>query len=94
VETATKIRQYLEQRYSLHAKGIHLDENMLLLESRIIDSIGMLELMLFLEETFGITIPEEEISPDHFGTIRKIEVYLDQKCRQGFVVMNEQPDIT
>ena len=82
METTMQIRNYLEEKYSSTRKGIRLNENTLLLEEKVIDSVGMLELLFFVEETFRIEVPEEDITPDHFGTISKLAVYIDNKQRQ------------
>ena len=82
MEITTQIRNYLEEKYLSTRKGIQLNDNTLLLEEKVIDSVGVLELLLFVEETFRIEVPEEDISPEHFGTIRKLALYIDSKKRQ------------
>ena len=79
METAMQIRNYLEEKYSPTRKGIHWNDYTLLLEEKVIDSVGMLELLFFVEGTFRIEVPEEDISPDHFGTISKLALYIDSK---------------
>jgi acyl carrier protein len=81
MEIESQLRNYLEEHYSLARKGKRLKDDTLLLEEKIVDSVGMLELMLFIEETFGIEVPEEDISPDNFGTINRLVVYIDSKKR-------------
>ena len=46
--------------------------NSQLVEQGIIDSIGIFNLILFLEEKFNISIDGDEINFDEFGTIKKI----------------------
>jgi acyl carrier protein len=82
METTMQIRNYLEEKYLSTHKGIQLTDNTLLLEEKVIDSVGVLELLLFVEETFRIEVPEEDISPDHFGTISKLALYIDSKKKQ------------
>jgi acyl carrier protein len=79
METAMQIRNYLEEKYLSTRKGIHLNDDTMLLEEKVIDSVGVLELLLFVEETFGIEVPEEDISPDHFGTISRLALYIARK---------------
>jgi acyl carrier protein len=81
METATKIYNYLETRYSFSRKNIHFNNQTLLLEEKVIDSLGMLELISFVEENFGIEVPDEDISPDNFGTIDRLARYVD--CRRN-----------
>ena len=50
-----------------------------LLESRIIDSLGVLELVPFLEEEFKIGITDEELNRDNFFSIRHIGTFIEKK---------------
>ena len=59
-----------KQRYSTAT-------NTLLLEEKVINSLGMLELISFVEETFSIEVPDEDIIPEHFGTIEKLTRYVE-----------------
>jgi len=79
MDTKAIITEYLERRYSLAHKGIHLNANTLLQEQKVVDSVGMVELISFVEETFGIEVPEEEISPANFGTISRLVSYVEGK---------------
>lgn len=54
-----------------------LDES--LLDSGIMDSTGILELVLFLEEQFSITIPDEEIIPENLDTVNNMMAFVNKK---------------
>lgn len=49
------------------------------LETGIIDSTGILELVEFLEKEFAITIDDEELIPENLESIEKIALFLQQK---------------
>jgi acyl carrier protein len=53
-----------------------------LLEAGVIDSVNVLELMLFLEKTFGIEIGDEEIVPENLDSIHSISRYVARKLRE------------
>jgi acyl carrier protein len=72
-----EITHYIETHHQADKKGIHLTKNTQLLEQKVIDSLGMLELIAFIEETYRIEIPDEDIIPDHFGTIEKLARYIE-----------------
>ena len=42
----------------------------------IIDSTGLLELVLFLEETFSLRIPDEDVLPEQFDTLGRLADYV------------------
>jgi acyl carrier protein len=50
-----------------------------LLENGIIDSTGVLELIAFIEETYGIKVGDEEVVPDNLDTILDITSFVQQK---------------
>ena len=53
-----------------------------LLETGVIDSTGVLELVAFIEETYGIKIDDEEIVPENLDRIINIAAYISQKLSQ------------
>jgi acyl carrier protein len=53
-----------------------LTEETPLLDSDILDSLGLLQLVVFLEERFGITVGEADLLPENFASIRTICAYL------------------
>lgn len=46
-----------------------------------IDSIGMIDLIYRLEESFGIRIPDEDVTPDNFESIASLTALVTRKCR-------------
>ena len=51
-------------------------------EKGIIDSTGVIELVSFMEETFEISIDDEELIPENLSSLEKISVFLQQKTDQ------------
>jgi acyl carrier protein len=54
------------------------DEDSLLAKG-IIDSTGVLELVSFLTETYGIQIEDDELIPDNFDSIKKLAAFVARK---------------
>lgn len=50
-----------------------------LLENGIIDSTGVLELISFLEETYEITVEDDEMIPENLDSIDNINQFLNKK---------------
>ena len=48
----------------------------------IIDSTGVIELVSFMEETFDISVDDEELIPENLSSLKKIEVFLKKKFSQ------------
>jgi acyl carrier protein len=51
-----------------------------LIETGIIDSTGVLELVAFLESTFGVTVGDEEMLPENLDSIARVAAFV---CRKG-----------
>ena len=49
------------------------------LENGILDSTGVLELVGFLEEKFGIRVEDDEVVPDNMNSLEKITLYISKK---------------
>lgn len=50
-----------------------------LLDTGTIDSTGVLELITFVEQRFGIEVGEGEILPENFDSIGRIAVFVEKK---------------
>ncbi len=63
----------------LFGKSNLLDFDTDFFEKGIIDSTGILELVCYVEETFNITVKDEEIIPENFSSLTKLNNYINQK---------------
>lgn len=54
-------------------------ESQNLREFAAFDSLGVLETLVWLESTFGVTIPDDELVVDHFDSIAKMADYVIAK---------------
>ena len=45
-----------------------------------VDSIGMIDLVYGLEEQFAITIEDDEVLPENFGSIAALTALVQRKC--------------
>lgn len=61
-------------------KGIDsISEDDDLLAGDVIDSLGISELITFLEKSYGITVDDSDLDPENFRTLRKIVALVDSK---------------
>jgi acyl carrier protein len=56
-----------------------IQDNTLLFDEGIFDSMGLLNLISFLEEDFGIKVNDSELNANNFGSIDAIVSYLERK---------------
>jgi acyl carrier protein len=72
------VRAYIIENF-LFGADQGLEDAASLLEGGVIDSTGVLELVAFLEQQFGITIGDEELLPANLDSIANIAAYLSRK---------------
>jgi acyl carrier protein len=77
-----KVRGYIAENF-LFGQDDGFSDDASFLEMGIIDSTGILELVSYLEETFGIAVGDEELIPENLDSLNAICSYLDKK--QAFV---------
>jgi len=54
-----------------------LDATTPLLELGVLDSLSMVSLLAFIDEKYGVTVPEEYVLPEHFETVAHIASLID-----------------
>lgn len=74
-----KIRNYVLENYLFTDDDSALDSNDSFLEKGILDSTGILEVIYFLEEEFGIKVEDEEMIPENLDSVSRIVSYLERK---------------
>jgi acyl carrier protein len=74
-----QIRQYLAENFLFSSNGFNLDDDASLLEEGIVDSTGVLELVLFVEETYNVEVADDEIVPENFDTVENLAAYVGRK---------------
>lgn len=66
------ILDYIRHEYLDEDEDMTLDENTPLISSGIVDSFSMVSLKRFLEKKNGISIPDDEATPQAFDTVASI----------------------
>ena len=62
------IRNFIKQRFPL-ASSVNLTRDMSLLDAGIVDSLGVLDLVEFMEEQFGVEAQDEDLVAENFDSI-------------------------
>ena len=73
-----EIRDFVVTNF-LFGDASSLQDDTSFLESGIVDSTGMLELIMFLEETYDIKIEPEEMLPENLDSVNKAVQFLGRK---------------
>jgi len=72
----TLIRGYILENFLFTGDNGRLQDDASFLEEGIVDSTGVLELVMFVEETFGIAVEDEEIVPENFDSVAQLAHYV------------------
>ena len=73
------ISKFIMNNFLLSGQKENIDVNISLYENRIVDSTGVLEIVDFLEEKFGIKIEDDELVPDNLDSINKMSKFVQRK---------------
>lgn len=77
----TEVRTFVVNNFLL-GKKTTLRDDASFFDEGIIDSTGVLELVSYLEDTYGIEIGEDELNPDNLDSINRIAAFLSRKCSE------------
>lgn len=77
-ETREQIRAFVRRRFPL-AGGAGVKDDDPLLDSGAIDSLGILDLVTFIEKSFNIRVGDEELNPTNFGSIASLVRFVAAK---------------
>lgn len=75
----SKLRDFIVRELSWNGSRDELTDDYPLIERRVLDSLGIFEVVTFVESEFGIEIVDEELVPEHFGTIDGIARLIESK---------------
>ncbi len=73
------IQSFVMDTFPTGSPEFRFEEDTSFLESGLVDSIGVLELVDFLEGRFGIAVEASEIVPENLDSVRNICRYLESK---------------
>jgi acyl carrier protein len=76
--TEQQVRDYLVQNF-LFGDDQGLSSAQSLLGSGVIDSTGVMELVMFLQKTFDIEIADQDLVPENLDTIENIRRFVEGK---------------
>lgn len=76
-----KLRTYILQNFLFTDDEAALKNNDSFLEKGIIDSTGIMEVIQFLQEEFGINVKDEEMIPANLDSIDRIVAFVARKSK-------------
>ena len=71
------IRQFIGEELKRDVKGVTDEES--LLEAGILDSVGVLQVVGFIEQQYGIAVTDDEMMPENFETLAAIAAFVERR---------------
>jgi acyl carrier protein len=78
----SEIREFILEKFPL-ARKQQLKDSDALLETGILDSLGVLDLVTFLEQQFSITVADDELVPENFQTVERIVAFVKRRTARN-----------
>jgi acyl carrier protein len=76
MSTSNILLEYIKKELAVGSKrNIQMDDD--LLSAGIIDSLGVLQLVSFIEDQFNIQMPDEDVVLENFQSVNSLANYLD-----------------
>ena len=79
MEIENKIKEYIAKNLLFSNDGYSYPDDASFLEEGIVDSQGVMELVMFVEDEFKVTVDDEDITPDNFDSVSLLTAYVKHK---------------
>ncbi len=81
MDTKEKLRNFIIENFMFGSEDASLDDDDLFFDVGIIDSTGVLEVVGFIEDEFGLEVADKELIPDNFESVNKLVAYISRKTQ-------------
>jgi acyl carrier protein len=78
-EIETPIREFIASSLLYSSEGFKYADDASLLREGIIDSLGVVELVEFLQKQFNLKIEQQEVRPENFDSVAKLAAFVRRK---------------
>lgn len=74
-----RVRDYILENLLFSSDPSELPDDASLLDRGIVDSTGVLELVMFIEETFGLHVKASAMLPENFDSVSAIAAFVERE---------------
>ncbi len=78
-----QIRDFIAKNLLYSSEGFTYADDASLLREGIIDSLGVVELVEFVQSRFGVKVDQQEVVPDNFDSVSRLAAYIRRKLPNG-----------
>jgi acyl carrier protein len=76
MEIEQRIRAYLAENVLFSEDGFAYGDDASFLEEALMDSLGVVDLVAFVERTFGVVVDPHDVTLDNFDSVNKLAGYV------------------
>ena len=80
-QITSQVRGFIFEQFLFNTDSGDLANDASFLETGIVDSTGILEIIAFLEETYGISIEDEELVPENLDSVNNVVSFIERKLK-------------
>lgn len=74
-----RTRAFVRQNFLYTRPDFKLEDHQSLMEAGVIDSMGVMELLEFLQDEFDVRVEDDEITEENLGTLKAVSKYIVAK---------------
>jgi acyl carrier protein len=71
-----QVRAYIVDNFIMGGNADHLKDGDSFMETHVVDSTGFLELVSFIEETYGFSVTDDDMVPENLDSLDNIDAYV------------------
>ena len=79
MELNKQIGKYITENLFYVDDGFEYDDDTSFIGEGLIDSMGVMELLAWVQSTFDITVDQQEVTPDNFDSVNKLADFIRRK---------------
>jgi acyl carrier protein len=79
MDIETKIKEYIAANLLFSGDGFPYADDASFLQEGIVDSLGIVELLAFVQSTFGIVVEQSEMTPANFDSVAALAAFVRRK---------------
>lgn len=76
---ADAVRDFISRELPGGRPAAELTDDLPLIQERVIDSLGIFQLVSFVEDEFGVVIADDEVVLENFATIAALVGFIERK---------------
>jgi acyl carrier protein len=73
---AARVKEYIIDNFLFGVDGDALGEDDSFLQNGIIDSTGIVEVVAWIEETYGVKVRDMDLLPENFDSVNQLAAYI------------------